>query len=145
MIGRRLLAGCMAAVGKAARSISCCLRKGLGQEGVMDMIFKSATAGTPAFLAPTQTMVDVGQWFRRGRIWLAVSGDDMVLVANGKRPFVEKAPLADVASSFYNPVTGELVFRPSRVFSVDRVKLQPVEAYRVLSAAASKRRRTDHA
>lgn len=93
-----------------------------------------ALAGRPLFwFGPTRTRVDVGEWFRRARVWLGVSRDDLVLLAHGKVPFVERVPLDDLGGTQYNVITGELVLEPAPSLSLKRVVLPPVEAGQVLS------------
>ena len=75
----------------------------------------------------TGTRVDVGQWLRWPRLWLAVTGSDWLLVAAGKRPFVEKIPVGELGKSLYNAVTGELILDPAPNARVRRLKLPPVE------------------
>jgi hypothetical protein len=91
-------------------------------------------AGHPLFwFGPTRTRVDVGWWFRKARVWLGVSDTELLLLADGKNPFVEKAPLADLGEAQYNVITGELVLEPAPSLSLKKVVLSAIEAGQVLS------------
>jgi hypothetical protein len=90
--------------------------------------------GRPLFwLGPAGTRKDVGWWFRKARVWVAVFETEVVLLAHGERPFVERAPMDDLGESQYNVVTGELVLEPAPSLSLRKLVLSPVEAGQVLS------------
>jgi hypothetical protein len=86
----------------------------------------------PALLLRTGTTVDVGQWLARGRIWLCGGGEELVLLAAGKVPYVELIARAALRGSLYNPVTGELVLAPADGLRQRRLSVPPVEGYRAL-------------
>ena len=86
----------------------------------------------PALLLPSGTTVDVGQWFRGGRVWVACVPGRVALFAHGGTPYRELIAVAELDQSFYNFLTGELALAPA-VPTVRRVKLSPVEAQQVLS------------
>jgi hypothetical protein len=62
------------------------------------------------FLARSATAVDTGRWLRSERIWAAVAGDRLVLVAPGPRPFRRVLPASALTKARFNHVTGGLVF-----------------------------------
>lgn len=82
----------------------------------------------------------MGRWFVKGRVWICVTDNDLIVCAAGRKPFIEKVSLHDVADSFYNAITGELVFQPADVFSLKKVGIAPHDAHTVISAARFKGR-----
>ena len=70
-----------------------------GVLGEADVFVLVRTAGT----------ADVGTWLRRGRLWAAALGDELVLFAAGRKPYSERAGFTELTESVYNQVTGQLV------------------------------------
>ena len=85
----------------------------------------------PALVLRSGTTVDVGQWFRSGRVWVACLPGRVALFARGRTPYRELIEVARLDQSFYNFLTGELALAPA-VPTVRRVQLTPVEAQQVL-------------
>ena len=88
---------------------------------------------TPILTLATDTKVDVGQWFRSGRVQIACYAGRVVLSAPGKRPYREEIPATELGKSFYNFLTGELV-----LMTGCRLKLAPLEAQKVLELIKGK-------
>src|SRR5207244_9944251 len=88
---------------------------------------------TPILTLETGTRVDVGQWFRGGRVSLACFPGRVVLSAPGKRPYREEIPAAELGDSFYNFLMGELVLTKGC-----RLKLEPLEAQKILEQIKGK-------
>ena len=84
-------------------------------------------------LIETHSRVDVGEWLRNGRVWIGVTTKEIVLLAAGRVPFVERAPLEQVRESLYNPMTGEVVLAPAGKLKLKRVKLPALDGYRLLA------------
>jgi len=87
---------------------------------------------TFAVLIGTGTSVDTGRWFLRGRLSIGVLGDELLLLAPGRRPFVVRASRPELADSLYNAVTGELVLAPAAGFQPRTVRVSPVAGYTIL-------------
>lgn len=98
-----------------------------------DQIDAVAAGRTPLWSGYTGTRVDVGLWFRKRRVCLVVFPGELVLLAHGVKPFVERAALEDLGESQYNAVTGELVLEPAPSLSLKRLVMSPVEGGQVLS------------
>jgi len=81
----------------------------------------------------TRTRVDVGEWFRRGRVHLCALAGHVALFAAGKRPYVERIPFRSLRESRYNHVTGELVLSPADDVRVRGLKMSPLDGYQVLA------------
>jgi hypothetical protein len=99
-------------------------------------------AGQEVFLVVrTGTKVDVGSWIARGRVWLAVLGDSLVVVASGiagPRPLAERIPFSRLRESRYNHVTGQLALAPATLAPAARagvrgLSLAPIEGCQVLA------------
>lgn len=84
------------------------------------------------FAVPTRSRADVGRWFRMGRMWIVCRPGEIVLCAYGPRPLVESWPVTDLKESFYNAITGDLVLIPSSEAVRRRLRVSPLEAYRIL-------------
>ncbi|MDP6359615.1 MAG: hypothetical protein QF473_31120 [Planctomycetota bacterium] len=61
---------------------------------------------------PTQTAIDVGNW-RKKRVWIAVTAEQIILGAYGRRPFHQEIDIEAVDESFWNEFTSEVVFEPN--------------------------------
>ena len=84
-------------------------------------------------LFDTRSRVDVGEWLRNGRVWIGVTSQEVILLAAGRVPFVQKTPLEHVRESLYNPLTGEVVLAPAGELKLKRVKLPALDGYRLLA------------
>ena len=96
------------------------------------LLTAAARGETPGVLLPTATRVDVGQWFRNGRVWAACLTGRVAVFAAGKRPYAEEIPVAELGKSFYNFLTGELALAPAPAAKVRRLKLAPLDANKIL-------------
>ncbi|MBM4148751.1 MAG: hypothetical protein FJ224_06880 [Lentisphaerae bacterium] len=87
-------------------------------------------------LLRTKSRADVGQWcnpwWGGAPLWLAVLENEAIVFAHGKRPHVERFAVADLGASRYNAVTSELVLAASEVAGLRRLRLLPVEGWRVM-------------
>ena len=81
----------------------------------------------------TDTKIDVGKWYRRGRVCVCALADELILFAAGPRPLAERIALADLHESRYNHVTGEVVLAPRDGSGVDRLKVPPLEGLELLA------------
>ena len=84
-------------------------------------------------LLKTDSTADTGNWLRPGRVWAAATANDLVLLASGRKPFLQKAPFAYLHESLYNHVTGELVLAPNRGWKLDHVAMPPLDGYQLLA------------
>ncbi len=83
-------------------------------------------------LLRTRTRVDVGMWFRKGRVWVCPMSAELVLIAEGTRSYVSRIPYDQIDHSRYNHVTGELVFAPNEDLEVKSLRITPLEALELL-------------
>ena len=96
-------------------------------------LLSDLAAGHPVTaLVRTGTTVDVGEWFRRGCVVGARVGDEWIMVAAGKTPFVERVAIRDLAASVYNHIVGELVLAPAPGTRLRQLKMSPLDAGRTL-------------
>jgi len=90
------------------------------------------------FAVRTGTVVDVGRWWRRARLWVGIGAGELILVAAGPRAFVVRVPLTALQESLYNAVTGEVILVPATGLPVRSLKLAPVEGYQLLAQIQQK-------
>ena len=100
--------------------------------GEQRLLTAAARSETPVVLLPSGTTVDVGHWFRNGRVWIACFAGRLAVFAAGKCPHAEEIPVAELEKSFYNFLTGELALAPAPTARVRRLKLAPVDANKIL-------------
>lgn len=81
----------------------------------------------------TGTKVDVGYWLGKRRVWACLLEQELLLFARGRRPYVERIPLAVLRESRYNHVTGELVLAPFETVAVKALKVTPLAALEILA------------
>ena len=84
-------------------------------------------------LVRTGTTVDVGQWLTNGRVWACATATDLILLAAGRAPVVQKTPYHSIRESIYNPITGEFVLAPHRELKVNRIRVSALEGYQMLA------------
>jgi hypothetical protein len=92
-----------------------------------------AAGGVPVdFLLLTRSRVDVGQWFRQGRVWAACAGQRLLIAAVGRRPFLDAVPVREARASLYNPITGELVLAPAPEARLRTLRMTPLEGWKLV-------------
>ena len=102
-------------------------------------LLDAARHGVPvAFLERTGTRVDVGQWFRWPRLWVALAGEQLILFATGKRSYVETLPVREAQSSLYNAITGEVLLAPADELRARALRLPPVAGRHLLALIQEK-------
>jgi hypothetical protein len=85
------------------------------------------------YLRKTRTKVDVGAWFRKGRVCICLSAREAILFATGSRPYIERIPIQQLCESRYNHVTGELMLAPEAAPGIRGLKIPPLEGLAVLA------------
>lgn len=86
----------------------------------------------PETVLRTRSRVDVGMWFRNGRVWACRMTDSLVLFAHGRKSWRTRIPYAALRQSRYNHVTGELVLAPRSERRVDSLRVMPLEGLGIL-------------
>ncbi len=90
-------------------------------------------AGQPVFaFVETRTRVDTGAWGWRGRLSVCLLPDELLLLAPGRRPYVERVGRSELAASLYNAVTGELVLAPASRVRQRTVCVSPLDGCAIL-------------
>lgn len=84
------------------------------------------------FVLRTRTRVDTGQWFRKRCLWIAARPGEIVCLADGVVPLVERIAATDLDASLYSHLTGTVIFGP-HVATVPFVRLAPRQAARLLA------------
>ena len=88
----------------------------------------------------TATRIDTGRWWRSSPLWICVMKNEVILLAVGRRRYLERIPIAGCGGSFYNPSTGELVLAPTETPRFRQLRMKPSEALGILSLLSSKTR-----
>ena len=89
-------------------------------------------AAEPRLRVRSGTRVDTGRWWRRSPLWLCVTDDELILLAVARRRLFARIPLRDAHASRYHHATGELVIEPGEELPLNRFKLPPEDALRIL-------------
>ena len=97
---------------------------------------------TVLVLFKSDSLVDTGGWFRRSRVWVGATAEELVLLAFGRNPFFQKTPFQVMRESLYNHVTGELVLAPVRQLTLNSVKVPPLDGYQLLAQIYGNGQRT---
>lgn len=71
----------------------------------------------------TRTGIDVGLWWRRRRLWLCVTDDELVLLAVARRRFCERVAIGACHEVRYNPASGELAISSQPALRFPRLKM----------------------
>lgn len=90
-------------------------------------------ADRPYLAARTRSRIDVGSWMGRARVWAFAFGDELVLLAPGRRPYTERIPLTGLSETIYNHVMGELALSPAPGATTRALRVCPVDGYQLLA------------
>jgi hypothetical protein len=82
----------------------------------------------------TNTIIDAGRWFGGDPLWLCFLQKEIIILALGKRRFIEKFSFRECKNSYYCHTTGELVLEPIEKITFKRFQLTPLNALRALDA-----------
>lgn len=85
----------------------------------------------PRLCLRTGTSVDAGLWVKKVPLWLCITEDRLVLLAVGRRRYLQSTGIADCMTSSYCHATGEFVIRPVEGLEFGSVKISPAEALKV--------------
>lgn len=91
-----------------------------------------ARSGDALLVVRTRTRVDTGLWRGRARVWAVCLRRSLLLLASGRRPYVEELPYAGLRESIYNHVTGELDLAPAEPTAAT-LKVAPADGYRMMA------------
>ena len=87
----------------------------------------------PLLCLETNTRVDAGGWLKKQvPVWLCVMDDQWVVLAVGRRHYLQAVPLADCAESHYCAASGTLVIAPTEELELNRLAMSPADALKVL-------------
>ena len=103
-----------------------------------DLLWQELTGGVvPRLRLRTRTRIDAGRWFRTNPVWLCVTSDEVILLAVGRRRYLERIPISACSASAYNHAGGELVLSPAEGVRFTRLRMKPSEALKVLACFPS--------
>lgn len=98
-------------------------------------IFDEAAGGDdPRFSLRTNTRIDTGSWWRRAAVWICLTDQDLVLLAAGRRPFLQQLPIAVCQGVRYCHATGELAIETEAALPLRSLAMSPTEGLQVLDA-----------
>jgi|GEM_PF-4105200 len=80
----------------------------------------------------TGTWTDVGSWFGKRPVHLAVTGTRLLVWAMGPRPYCQAVRFSQVAGSFYNPMTGQLILAPVEDLKLNALTMSHDRAVQVI-------------
>ena len=86
----------------------------------------------PLLTLRTNTRVDTGKWWRKTRLWLCVTEQDILLFAASNRRYIQRQPLTDCKASSYCHTTGMLKLEPHETWRFEAIALPPADAVQVL-------------
>ncbi|MDT8390926.1 MAG: hypothetical protein RRC34_10505 [Lentisphaeria bacterium] len=92
-----------------------------------------APGGSPSLVLRSGTRIDVGRWWWPRRLWLCIAGNDLIMLAAGRRHYVARKSLSACRNSYYCQATGQLVIEPGDDLTFSRFKLSPREALKLLA------------
>lgn len=96
-----------------------------------------------AGLIRTRSRVDVGMWWRKGRVWVSMQPGELVLLAQGKSVWMERITNDALRESRYNHVTGEVALAPKEDLPLKTLRVKPLEGIEILKSIGTKE--TQHA
>ncbi|MEI7436282.1 MAG: hypothetical protein WCL16_05700 [bacterium] len=127
---RALLQQSLAIAGKLLKTLTTAWS---GLSKPEQRLLNELAAGRPvAALVLTGTTVDVGSWFKKGRVVGVWVGGEWTMFAAGQRPFVEKVSPRLLAASVYNHIIGKLVLAPAPEVRLRQLRMSPLDAVRAL-------------
>ena len=80
----------------------------------------------------SQTKVDTGRWLGSTPLWVAVSSDELFILAAGKRPYFERVSLQDCEETHYNAATGEIIIAPTEGLICNQLAFSSTDAIELL-------------
>lgn len=94
-----------------------------------ERLFRTLSEGKKVLcLIKTGTKVDVGLWFRRRKVWLFLTPDEIVIFTAGRWNFVERIKFDQLNETVYNHITGEIILAPYEG-EVNSLKVDPLSGY----------------
>ncbi len=88
----------------------------------------------PLVSVRSSTRVDTGRWWRRSRLWVCVTENDVVVLAAARRIYIQRFSIADCQGSHYCHTSGQLVIEAGEELRFSRLAMSPVDALSVLHA-----------
>lgn len=87
--------------------------------------------------------MDAGGWLRRAPVWLCVMEDQLVVLAVGRRRYVQGVPLSDCVETYYCAASGALVIAPTEELELNRLAMPPGDALKILECFKTNREMND--
>jgi hypothetical protein len=97
-------------------------------------LIEETNGAEPLLSVRSDTRVDTGRWWRRSRLWICVTKNDVVVLAAARRIYIQRFAIADCQGSHYCHTTGQLVIEAGEELRHSRLAMSPVDALDVLNA-----------
>ena len=97
-----------------------------------------AGAEIPRLCLRTETRVDTGGWLRHSFAWVCVMDEQLIVLAVGRRRYVQAVSLSDCHESEYCAASGTLVIAPTEKLEFNRLAMSPADALKVLECCGSR-------
>lgn len=88
----------------------------------------------PRLCVRSEHKIDAGRWWRRTPLWVCVTDSHLLVLAVGRRRYIENVPLAECRESRYCHASGELVLAPVENVQFARIRMKPRDALAVMKA-----------
>ena len=87
----------------------------------------------PRLFVLSRARVDAGRWWRRTPVWICVVGEELVMLAVARRRYIERVAISECEGTHYNHAAGELVIEPGEGLRMNRFRVSPRVALKILS------------
>lgn len=99
----------------------------------LHQLYAHTTSQDVFFVLKTYTRIDVGSWFGMQRVSICCLTNELVFLAPGKKPFMERATFDSVRESQYNHITAGLLLAPVENITITNFKMSPSDALQILA------------
>lgn len=85
----------------------------------------------PELVVRSRARIDVGRWWWKTSLWICVAGEELVMLAVGRRRYFARRAISECRDSFYNHGTGEFVVVPGEDLTIGKFPLSPRDALKI--------------
>lgn len=72
-------------------------------------------------------------------MWLCIVAEELVMLAVGRRRYIERVKISESEATYYNHATGELVIEPGEMLRKNCFLLTPRDALKILKLIKPKK------
>lgn len=101
-----------------------------------ELLMRAAKGQEPVLASCSDTYIDTGRWWRTTPVWVCVTKDKVVLLAAGKRQYVEGFDRTECRDSYYCHIVGGIVLvnKGNSQPRFGHLRMSPLDGLRVLDA-----------